>query len=334
MNSQLVTDLFQAARNCSSRFPLYALQQVCGSLQADGGMTAIVRLPDRESTAKQPLLLNPYVYLPNHRYSGCEIARDWLQIEPQNPLQRDCFKNRGVSVRATMDKLPDGEWKQIVLKHNLSCMLATVEGTRSRSFRLVVLWRRDPATPFNQTDQVMKNQLMPILMECFDIHHEHKFVRSIRDTFGENLCYAQAFPDGMRLQLDADIRFIDLLHAEWPDWHNSWLPGDLHKEMMNGNPGPYVGNKAIISWRFDGDAFQLTGNRLGRLEELTPREREVIVTYANGLKQGEVGRQMSRPIRPETVRNHISKAYEKLGINNRSDVIKLLSPFLDHHRLH
>ena len=334
MNNQLIADLFQAARNFSSGFPIYALQRVCDSLQADGGMTAVVKFSDRKRSAKQPLLYSPYVYLPNHRYPECEIIRDFLQIEHPNPIHHNCFKNRGMSIRTTINKLPDGECKQVVLKHNLPCILATVEGTNRTSFRLVVLWRRDLSSPFNRTDQNAKNELMPILMECFDIHHERKFVRSVRDTFGEDLCYAQAFPDGVRLELEADSHFIDLLHTEWPTWCSGWLPSDLYKELINRNSGPYIGNKVIISWQFDGDSIQLVGNRLGRLEALTPREREIIVTYASGLKQDEVGRKMKRPITPETVRNHITKVYEKLGINNKSDVVRLLSPLLNDHRLH
>jgi DNA-binding NarL/FixJ family response regulator len=56
-------------------------------------------------------------------------------------------------------------------------------------------------------------------------------------------------------------------------------------------------------------------------EVLTPREREILLRIADGCTNAEIGRQLF--ISEKTVRNHITKVFEKLGMQSRAQAIVL-----------
>jgi len=56
-------------------------------------------------------------------------------------------------------------------------------------------------------------------------------------------------------------------------------------------------------------------------EVLTPRERDILLRIANGCTNAEIGRQLF--ISDKTVRNHITRVFEKLGVESRAQAIVL-----------
>jgi pimeloyl-ACP methyl ester carboxylesterase/DNA-binding CsgD family transcriptional regulator len=56
--------------------------------------------------------------------------------------------------------------------------------------------------------------------------------------------------------------------------------------------------------------------RVGRLEELTPRERGVVDLIARGLANEDIAERLV--VSPATVRNHITRIYRKLGVRDRT----------------
>jgi pimeloyl-ACP methyl ester carboxylesterase/DNA-binding CsgD family transcriptional regulator len=56
-------------------------------------------------------------------------------------------------------------------------------------------------------------------------------------------------------------------------------------------------------------------------ELLTPREREILLRIADGCTNAEIGRRLF--ISEKTVRNHITKVFEKLGVRSRAQAIVL-----------
>lgn len=64
------------------------------------------------------------------------------------------------------------------------------------------------------------------------------------------------------------------------------------------------------------------GQRKGELSlrELTPREKEVLELLTEGLSTPEIGGRLS--ISPQTVKNHISSIYTKLGVRNRVEALR------------
>jgi len=55
---------------------------------------------------------------------------------------------------------------------------------------------------------------------------------------------------------------------------------------------------------------------------LTPREREVLAYLAHGLTNDQAAARME--ISPQTVKNHASTAFRRLGVRNRSGAFRVL----------
>jgi len=56
----------------------------------------------------------------------------------------------------------------------------------------------------------------------------------------------------------------------------------------------------------------------GRFEELSARELEVLCLIARGLTNQEIARRLF--ISPHTVKNHVSRIYQKIGMDDRTKV--------------
>jgi DNA-binding NarL/FixJ family response regulator len=57
----------------------------------------------------------------------------------------------------------------------------------------------------------------------------------------------------------------------------------------------------------------------GAFDALSPREREVLALLSEGLGNAQIGERLT--ISEKTVRNHISKLYDKLGVWNRAQAV-------------
>ncbi|HUQ63374.1 MAG TPA: AAA family ATPase [Acidimicrobiales bacterium] len=68
-------------------------------------------------------------------------------------------------------------------------------------------------------------------------------------------------------------------------------------------------------------ALEQTGTRPGPFADLTAREAEVLVLIARGLSNDEIVAQLV--VSPATVRNHITRIFQKLHVRNRAQAIVL-----------
>ncbi len=61
-----------------------------------------------------------------------------------------------------------------------------------------------------------------------------------------------------------------------------------------------------------------------RSDGLTQREREVALLVADGLRSREVAERLT--IAPQTVKSHLKTIFDKLGVRNRVELARRLSP--------
>jgi DNA-binding CsgD family transcriptional regulator len=72
---------------------------------------------------------------------------------------------------------------------------------------------------------------------------------------------------------------------------------------------------------FSGRAAAGAGEAERRLASLSPRERDILERIAKGYTNVEIGRQLF--ISEKTVRNHVTRLFEKLGVSSRAQAIVL-----------
>jgi len=63
--------------------------------------------------------------------------------------------------------------------------------------------------------------------------------------------------------------------------------------------------------------------RVPGLSSLSPREREVVDLLAKGYRAPSIARRLH--ISPNTVRNHLKKAYQKLGVHSQEELLDLVT---------
>jgi len=100
--------------------------------------------------------------------------------------------------------------------------------------------------------------------------------------------------------LDAGARGFVLKEAPLPDL--------VRAIEMVAQGGVYI-DPALASLLVDGN----------RVEQLTPREREILRMIADGLGNEQIGTRLF--ISPQTVRTHVGKAMEKLDVHSRTEAV-------------
>ena len=109
-----------------------------------------------------------------------------------------------------------------------------------------------------------------------------------------------------------------LLATEIPGAEFVPLQGQNHI-LLPGEPG-WAEFKAAVQ-RFVGIDASVNRND-ARLSALTLRERDILTAVAAGKTNPEVAQQLR--ISPKTVRNTLTRVYEKLGVSNRVEAALLV----------
>jgi DNA-binding CsgD family transcriptional regulator/pimeloyl-ACP methyl ester carboxylesterase len=104
------------------------------------------------------------------------------------------------------------------------------------------------------------------------------------------------------------------------------IPGATLVELDSRN---HILLEAEPAWeRFKHEVLTFTGRSAegkavgdARLASLSPRERDILQRIATGCTNAEIGRQIF--ISEKTVRNHVTRIFEKLGVHSRAQAIVL-----------
>ncbi len=100
------------------------------------------------------------------------------------------------------------------------------------------------------------------------------------------------------------------------------LPGAQLVELESRN---HILLDSEPAWaRFKQEVLSFTGRAAAgeedrRLESLSPRARDILERIAKGCTNAEIGRQLF--ISEKTVRNHVTRVFEKLGVSSRAQAI-------------
>lgn len=181
----------------------------------------------------------------------------------------------------------------------------------SCQFEFLMIWRHDPAQPFTEAERLMKELLMPHLVEAFRAVRMRHFLQARGARF-----QAWALVDEQGGIQDISPEFSASLRRHWPGWRGHQLPNPLAMCVQDGKP--YTSKTLHIELTRSGNFRFLTEKARSMLDKLTPREREIASLFGRG--NGASGIALVLSLSPTTVRNHIANCYKKLGVNNKAEL--------------
>lgn len=121
---------------------------------------------------------------------------------------------------------------------------------------------------------------------------------------------------------------MQLMLREWPDWPGGRLPDPLSR--LAGSSGGEAGPDALWRGRAIVVRLHCTSTQLllrlrlpNRVDSLGARELSVAEQFAAGESYKDIARTFN--LSPSTVSNQLAKVYEKLGVRNKSELLRCLN---------
>lgn len=259
------------------------------------------------------------IYLHNQPPS---MMTDWEKIKHLDLLMGEVLNNVGRTVVASAQGLrSDRSFDQRVQRHceryEMRHILSTVfVDPVSRLLNAVSFFRANSKRPFLVEDALIKQCLMPHLACMWSASRlatvgQGKIARESKGS-------AIAICDRMGILHAASREFLTLIRAEWSGWQGpSLAPLEVHE-----TPRTFSGKAVVFEVRPLNDLRLITARHRTVVDQLSRRELEVAKLFSTGLNYQSVAKALY--IAPTTVRNHLKNIYQKLGINTKVELVRIL----------
>jgi len=169
---------------------------------------------------------------------------------------------------------------------------------------------------FTEQERLLFESAVPHL---YDVWRESKLLHlSTVTPESSNLNLAAALIDDAGSVHFARPAFVELLRCEWSDWHGPFVP-EAMRSMKEGN---FIGKEVVARFIRQQDLYLTLVRKKGVLDQLSARELEIAKQLARGLNYKEIA--SSLEIAPRTVRNHITRVYDKLESSKATQLAAIL----------
>jgi DNA-binding CsgD family transcriptional regulator len=310
--SALLLDLYRYARESPiggfQQRALRRLQEVLPFDQAWWGMAR--RLPGHLPELHSSFPFN----LPREYVDG------WELMKQSDELAQALHRNPGITVHFDAQRMRDSSAGRLAAQFGFTQAMSTLEvNSRLNLFTFVSLYRAAPEPRFNEQERLLKQCAMPHLVATSNINWisqlEHIRAHSARTRA------AMAITDRRGILHTAEPRFGELLHLDWPGWEGPQLPAPLAgilKTQLR-----HVGSATISCTYPVGDLFLIETRTRSPADRLSPREQ----TIASGFSQGQSYKEIAEVLglSPATVRHHLRRVYEKLGVSDKAMLSRVLT---------
>lgn len=250
------------------------------------------------------------------------ILNDYLPYLDQDFMRVALMANPGRSVNLAdlttrADFVRTALYRNVGKRYKIEWSLGTllVEPVSSLN-EFLTLWRHDPRRPYTETERQTKELLMPHIA---DAHRVSRLREVLDDPRERHACWAMADERGFLREINP--AFVHCLRDHWPQWQGSRLPDELLAPVAEARP-VQVGRQQL---RIEAHGIYryLRVTRPSILDSLSPREQEIVQRYAGGETYAAIAKAIG--LSPATVRNHISRCYQKLAVNNKAELAKRLA---------
>ena len=186
----------------------------------------------------------------------------------------------------------------------------------------VICLNRHHATPlYTEGQRALLETLMPHIIIAWN-NNSRLFLNQENINHNQiSITIALMDKSGVLHQSNKD--FETILQKEWPDWQGTKLPSQLCDWLttipINSNnifKGKHIQLRLIpLNGLFLAHARENT-----LLDTLTEREYRIAKLFSTGMSYKEIARELN--IAPSTVRNHLNKAYIRMGISSKIQLVQ------------
>jgi DNA-binding CsgD family transcriptional regulator len=249
-----------------------------------------------------------------------EMPDLWLSIQEEDVIGRAVRLQPGRTrnfAPAEVDSTSGARW----LSHrtgfrNVLCTQLYNPTTDQNSF--LALSRHSDRTRFTSAERGFKELVMRHMDATATINRAVYL-----DRLREAGCNAggTAIVDRAGFVHAQDSGFTGLVQREWPAFRGPGVPAALRRHVASRDQD-FEGRliRAAISSLGSFVLVELTPR--SRLDDLTPREREVAAAFAGGESYKEISRSLG--MAPATVRHHLRSIYAKLNVSNKAQMVHLV----------
>lgn len=311
--SEFLLDLYRGSREMPiTVFQDWAFERLQAILPFDSGIWAAGYLDGAD-----PIIHNLQTYKQSR-----DFAESWMSFKDEDPLVSNVIAIPGKTVNVITKAAYGGMafYDQHCRPRGIAHILCTAElDPHTALYSLISLHRADHAHPFSEVERLIKESVMPHLVETHRLNRMN-YMEQARQPSGMTYYSVGASDEEGRVHL-VEPAFTRLILDEWPDWRGPKLPENLSQCFVV-DEGRFSGEKSIIKFTRLNDLFLLRGRRRSNLDKLSDRERQIAEHFSLGLTYKHIAQMLQ--IAPSTVRNHLNAIYLKLRVNNKTDMVTIL----------
>lgn len=203
------------------------------------------------------------------------------------------------------------------LEHNLQQALCTSVFLPDRkSFLFISLFRSGKyAKAFSQQDIAIKQRMTPHLYASWKTNLQAEIERTRIPN--RMLGASSAFVDSTGTIVCADAAFTAMLSDIWPTWTGGkQLPVDFWQSQDKRATPTLTVNTLPC-----GGLMRIDVAHSSRFNKLSQREKQIASEYSEGLSYKEIAAFLN--ISPATVRHYLQMIYEKLGIRDKAELVRI-----------
>lgn len=232
-----------------------------------------------------------------------------------NPIRKALFNRVGSAV--DMAEVINDQafynseiFKKVFQPHQITRILSSIHiCPRTGIYTLLSLYRFDPEERFLDIEKQQHQRLLFHLVEAAS----HACFMSLKSD-SEPHAY-HAICDKQGVYHEAEPQFIDLMEAHFGS-------EDLSRFHLDVSKSEQLHEELLIHSEQLGDLYRISVRECSAIDKLTAREQEVVDGVTQGLSFKQIAKKLE--LSPSTVSNHLYRIYQKLNINNRSELADLI----------
>jgi DNA-binding CsgD family transcriptional regulator len=318
LQSRFLLELYRAAgEQPAELFQDWALERLARDLPFDSAFWA--------SAAATPAGLVGHTL---HLYrQPAQLLIDYAPLADQDTMIAESLRNPGKTIRKVARDSAPPVFKPFLERYGLEQGMVTLQFEAEISvFNSISLYRADRNQPFSEDDAEFKQNVFPHLVEA---DSRNKLAHLTSGTrLGASSQWHSAAVDSVGVVRHAEGPFKLLAAREWPGWRGPYLPDPLRELLALGlasATSAAMPRCTVARLSHLGELTLVQLRERNAVDDLPERMRQVARLAAEGHSNKHIAAQMN--ISPNTVRNHLAEAYERLAVKNKAEMAGLVLRF-------